>query len=119
MPDERALGDEMRRELRARLRESRSQLLRTVVVTEEELATLQGREPGAPVEDAAREAIVGILARLGERERREMEDVDAALARLGAGTYGVCERCGGRIPLSRLRAKPAARHCVTCQAIQE
>ncbi len=105
--------------LRAALRGARSQLLRTAATTEGELATLESREPGAPIEDAARQAVISILARLDGRERQEMEEIDAAFARLHAGTYGVCESCGGSIPLSRLQAMPATRHCLTCQVIRE
>lgn len=36
---------------------------------------------------------------------------DAALA---AGTYGVCDGCGERIPLARLRAVPETHACVDC-----
>ena len=105
--------------LRAGLRDARSQLLRTAAATEGELSTLEAREPGAPIEDAARQEVIGILARLDDRERQEMEEIDAAFARLHAGTYGVCESCGGSIPLSRLQAMPATRHCLTCQVIRE
>jgi RNA polymerase-binding transcription factor len=31
-----------------------------------------------------------------------------------AGTYGVCESCGGEIPVDRLTAEPFARYCVPC-----
>jgi DnaK suppressor protein len=115
----RSLDHVVREQLRARLRDARSQLLRTAATTEEELATLQAREPGAPIEGATREEVIGILARLEDRERREMEEIDAAFVRLRVGTYGVCETCGRSIPLPRLRAMPATRHCVTCQVIRE
>ena len=46
--------------------------------------------------------------------RRRMADLDVALSRLEAGTYGVCERCGHAIPAERLVARPSARTCVTC-----
>jgi RNA polymerase-binding transcription factor DksA len=38
-----------------------------------------------------------------------------ALERLAAGSYGICERCGERIPLARLRALPETRVCVSCK----
>lgn len=38
----------------------------------------------------------------------------AAIARLDAGTYGVCESCGQRIAPARLAARPTARLCVVC-----
>lgn len=41
-------------------------------------------------------------------------DVADALARIDAGTYGVCGRCRGAIPLERLEVRPAGRFCVAC-----
>ncbi len=39
----------------------------------------------------------------------QLKDVNDALAKMAAGTYGVCEKTGEEIPLDRLRAYPAAR----------
>jgi RNA polymerase-binding transcription factor len=44
--------------------------------------------------------------------RRDLVEVDAALARVAAGTYGVCEVCGEPITPERLEARPAARRCL-------
>ncbi|SNQ49618.1 Transcriptional regulator, TraR/DksA family [Frankia canadensis] len=41
-------------------------------------------------------------------------EVDAAISRLAAGTYGVCQTCGRRIDAGRLAARPSARTCVAC-----
>ena len=46
----------------------------------------------------------------------QLAEIDAALARLAAGTYGRCERCGQEIPLERLAARPTARRCTPCAA---
>jgi RNA polymerase-binding transcription factor DksA len=40
--------------------------------------------------------------------------VDAALARVAAGTYGTCESCGLTIAPERLDALPANPRCVSC-----
>ena len=48
------------------------------------------------------------------RERRELDEVNAALRRLSAGEYGVCELCEGQIGQPRLRALPWARLCIRC-----
>jgi RNA polymerase-binding transcription factor DksA len=45
---------------------------------------------------------------------RDLAEVDAALARVEAGTYGRCERCGVPISPARLDARPTARRCITC-----
>ena len=41
-------------------------------------------------------------------------DIDNALAKIDAGTYGICERCGRPIGEDRLEAMPAARLCIEC-----
>src|SRR5882757_1959017 len=43
-----------------------------------------------------------------------LHDLAAALERVAAGSYGVCERCGERIEPARLAARPVARTCVGC-----
>ena len=51
---------------------------------------------------------------LPEAARREVADIDAALARIQEGSYGRCLACGGPMGLQRLRAIPEARYCVSC-----
>lgn len=43
-----------------------------------------------------------------------LAEVDAAMQRVAAGTYGTCEACGEHIPDERLEARPTARTCVGC-----
>jgi RNA polymerase-binding transcription factor DksA len=54
------------------------------------------------------------LSGLHDGARDELEQVDAALARMDAGTYGVCANCGRSIPAARLRVRPFAELCVPC-----
>ena len=46
---------------------------------------------------------------------KELKEVDAALERIAAGKYGVCQKCGQEIELERILAYPAARECVRCK----
>lgn len=50
--------------------------------------------------------------------RRRLADVERASARLAAGTYGLCERCGGPIGAERLAARPTATTCVSCARLR-
>ncbi|GLI28198.1 DnaK suppressor protein [Agromyces rhizosphaerae] len=83
--------------------------------TERELATARG---DATTDDEHDPEGVTIseewsqLAGLREAERRELDEIDAAFARLDAGTYGTCVDCGRRIPVGRLRVRPEAARCV-------
>ena len=57
-----------------------------------------------------RAQVPSLLAACHER----LELLDGALARIAAGTYGTCERCGVAIPPERLEAVPTTRTCVDC-----
>lgn len=49
-----------------------------------------------------------------ERERQELNEIEAALARVRAGEYGLCQSCGNPIREARLQALPWARLCIRC-----
>jgi RNA polymerase-binding transcription factor DksA len=51
---------------------------------------------------------------LVEQARVHLAEVDAALARVEDGTYGVCESCGRPVDPARLEARPVARTCIGC-----
>jgi RNA polymerase-binding transcription factor DksA len=57
------------------------------------------------------------VAALLDGARRRLAELDAALERVEAGTFGRCERCGRRFPAERLEVRPSARTCVGCPPI--
>jgi DnaK suppressor protein len=87
-------------------------------------AAEQGAEAAQPVElDQQRigrlsrmDALQGQeMARAAERRRGlELRKIDAALARIDAGDYGWCVRCGEEIAAARLRLDPAVPVCIDC-----
>jgi DnaK suppressor protein len=54
---------------------------------------------------------------LREKAEKEVELVEAALARLDDGTFGRCLRCGNEIPAGRLEVLPWAAYCIACQKL--
>lgn len=52
---------------------------------------------------------------LDARESTELNQVQEALGRIEAGTYGRCIDCGAKIPPARLHAAPEAARCIACQ----
>jgi len=48
--------------------------------------------------------------------RDHLRDVEAALARVGAGWDGACAGCGRSIPVARLAVRPQTDRCVSCAA---
>ena len=55
---------------------------------------------------------------VSQKTERLME-VEEALARIDAGTFGVCETCGENMLARRLERIPTARMCVPCKEQQE
>lgn len=55
------------------------------------------------------------LLRVATEARAKVAEIDAALERVEAGTYGRCEACGKAIPHARLEVVPEATLCVGCK----
>lgn len=55
-----------------------------------------------------------VLEALGNAEADELKQIDAALARIEAGTYGECAKCGDDISAERLALLPATPLCKNC-----
>lgn len=56
---------------------------------------------------------------MNEHETAELGDIEAALERLQAGTYGRCCDCGVALAPARLSAYPSAKRCIDCQSLAE
>jgi RNA polymerase-binding transcription factor DksA len=79
-----------------------------------ELAELGGLDYDANFADSSQvTAERGEAERLSNSLRESLDEVEAALAKVDAGTYGLCEVCGEPIASARLEAMPAARYCIT------
>jgi len=101
--------------IRVELQRRRRTILETARRAAAELDSLRSAERDPEFEEGARtdhEALT--LSRLGEAQRREVQQIDAALARLDAGEYGRCRECGQDIDPRRLAALPHATHCAAC-----
>lgn len=48
-------------------------------------------------------------------ESTQIEQIEKAMAKIDGGTYGICEDCGGDIPVARLEALPFATQCIECK----
>ena len=66
-------------------------------------------------DDAAADTAAEMDVAMVIRESQELQEVEAALARMGDGIYGSCADCGVDIALARLKANPAALRCLPCQ----
>ncbi|HEV7189354.1 MAG TPA: TraR/DksA C4-type zinc finger protein [Blastococcus sp.] len=71
-------------------------------------------------EEALAECAQSVPDPVAQRRSADLQntiaEIDAALARLDAGTYGTCTQCGAAIPEERLELRPFAGRCVSCTA---
>jgi DnaK suppressor protein len=79
------------------------------------LKELRAQTSGDMVDAALDSAQDEINSQLAEVESRELSSIEKALQRMRDGHYGMCEGCGGRIPVQRLNALPYATYCIDCQ----
>jgi DnaK suppressor protein len=97
------------------LRKRRERLLETTRRAAAEYQSLRSAERDPEHEEGAQSEYEQFnLARLGEEQRREIQQITAAITRIDAGEYGVCGDCGDDIDPRRLKALPYAVLCADC-----
>lgn len=83
------------------------------------LKELREQSAGDVVDFALDSAQHELNSQLAEVESRELANIENALERMRGGGYGICEGCGGKIPMARLNALPYATLCIECQRESE
>ena len=69
--------------------------------------------------EGLRKGIVEVGLIMGQTEHEILQDIEDALERIEAGTYGTCDDCGQPIPERRLRAIPYTVVCIACEEERE
>ena len=114
-PHKKDVGDKVRK----RLLQKRDELLQDLVKNRE-VSDETVDESAQDMADRATSAYTKEFAySLSENDRKTLVLIDEALARLDAGTYGVCVHCSAPVQEKRIEAVPWARHCLDCQELQD
>lgn len=98
--------DQMREDLRAQLAD---------LGADPDDDTVQAEFDAGFADSAHATAELGRVLALIERLRAQLTDVDRAIAKMDAGTYGVCDNCGQDIAIERLEVLPYSTLCVSCK----
>ena len=108
-------------ELYERLKKDKTQVLERLKQLRAEKVLGERRE-GSPFgkrEEEASEAFeVEKRLTLERRLTNTLAEIEHALQKYEAGTYGLCDSCGQPIELARLQALPQANLCLSCKARQ-
>jgi RNA polymerase-binding transcription factor DksA len=105
----RALLDELAHDARTRLASIEASMTRLRQERSVDVADDEHDPDGATLSGEWAH-VVGVQ----EAARREIAEIDDAVGRWEAGTYGICVDCGRPIPIARLRVRPFAIRCVAC-----
>jgi DnaK suppressor protein len=76
-----------------------------------------GQEVGSAALEQAADEIeeYGNLLPVEHGLELKLKDVNEALEKIKKGTYGICEKCGKKIPVKKLLAMPETKFCLKCQ----
>ncbi len=72
-------------------------------------------KPIDPLDQASLEATRDFTLRIRNRESRLIGKINQSLARIEEGTFGICDMCGKKISIQRLKARPVTNFCITCK----
>ncbi len=104
-----ALRDELERE-----REALGRELDRLGALERELSSDRHDTPTDQAEQGRETADLEMTELFADRAAARLRDLEHALGRAAQGRLTTCERCGGSIPVARLRALPGTTLCVRC-----
>ena len=110
---------------RIRLLEERERVVAALdYLHEENAGSLHEEAEEATIADNVGETATVTLDRqidysLEEASNHVLAAIDAALQRIEAGTYGMCQTCGKPIGDDRLEAIPYATQCIDCRRREE
>ncbi len=113
-------------EIKQRLLDLRAQLQRDILIKEQQVAEdgdeldpERGGIGNHMADDANQTSEQETMLTLQHSAERELQQVNAALARIEAGTYGICANCGKQINPARLQARPFSTLCIDCQQLAD
>ena len=108
--------------LRTKLEHDRAQVLERMELlradSQDASETREGSPFGKREEEATETFEFEKRIMLESSLRATLAEIDHALEKFKAGTYGKCEKCGQDIEQERLEARPQASLCMGCKAQQ-
>ena len=80
---------------------------------------VEGMDPKDLADIASDDIDRKMIEAIGSQELKRLKLIDSALTRIKQGKYGLCIKCGKRIPSDRLQAIPYALMCIECKSEEE
>ena len=108
------------RKMRTTLLAQKKEILRNLASESEDFRTIiEDMDPKDLADVAADDIDRKTLEALGSVELRRLQLIESALSRVENKKYGLCAKCGKKIPRERLEAIPYALMCINCKSSEE
>jgi RNA polymerase-binding protein DksA len=102
------------------LADQKREIISNLVVSSEDFKEIvEGMDPKDFADVASDDIDRKMIEAMGSQEVTRLGMIDAALPRIKQGKYGLCMKCGKKIPNERLEALPYALMCVECKTAEE
>ena len=112
------------RDFVARIEKSLMELKREIVAkllvsSEDFKEIIEAMDPKDLADVASDDIDRKMIEAIGSQELKRLRLIDSALTRIKQGKYGLCMKCGKKIPRERLEAIPYALMCIECKTVEE
>ena len=102
------------------LLEQKSQIISNMMINNEDFKEIvEGMEPKDLADIASDDIDRKMIEALDSQEMKQLKLIDSAITRIQQGKYGLCMKCGKKIPKERLEAIPYALMCIECKTADE
>ncbi|MDR3247791.1 MAG: TraR/DksA family transcriptional regulator [Treponema sp.] len=102
------------------LTDLKTEIISNLMINSEDFKEIvEGMDPKDLADIASDDIDRKMIEAIGSQELKRLRLIDSALTRIQQGKYGLCIKCGKRIPQDRLEAIPYALMCIECKTAEE
>jgi RNA polymerase-binding protein DksA len=102
------------------LADLKAEIINNLIVSNKDFKEIvEGMDPKDLADIASDDIDRKMIEAIGSQELKRLKLIDAALTRIQQGKYGLCMKCGKKIPQDRLEAIPYALMCIGCKTVEE
>jgi RNA polymerase-binding protein DksA len=106
--------------MKVSLTELKREIISNLVAGSEDFQEIvEGMNPKDLADIASDDIDRKMIEAIGVQDLKRLKLIESALTRIRQGKYGLCMKCGKRIPQDRLEAIPYALMCIECKTAEE
>jgi len=114
------MGSDLKERMNSALLKLKEEIINNLISENDSFKSLvEDMDPKDVVDIAADDIDRKMLETVSAQDIKRLRLIDAALSRIQNGRYGICMKCGKKIPEERLEAIPYALMCILCKSSDE